>query len=212
MRLIFVRHADSIHAADGILRAKTGCPGLTPLGFRQAKQLAERLRRSGEAAGCVCLMSSPLLRARQTAEVLHESLPRAEFRIADDLCELLPGEAEGLTRAEYRTRYGAFEVSEFPDRPIAPGGESFNGFLARVNGFHQRCAAEFPNGCVVAVAHAGVIVASFLSLFEIPRKRVPGWIDPVHTALTEWEYAGGKWILHRYNDSSHLIAGVKEGS
>ncbi len=48
-----------------------------------------------------------------------------------ELCELHPGECDGLSFAEYERRYPRTSPAN-PDRPLSPGGESVNGFDRRV--------------------------------------------------------------------------------
>jgi phosphohistidine phosphatase len=62
MRLVLVRHAEAAPGDPDELRA------LTPEGHEQARRLGERLRSEGVAPDAV--LSSPLLRARQTADAI----------------------------------------------------------------------------------------------------------------------------------------------
>jgi phosphohistidine phosphatase len=62
MRLVLVRHADAAPGSPDDLRE------LTPEGWEQARRLGEQLRADGIEPGAV--LSSPLIRARQTAEAL----------------------------------------------------------------------------------------------------------------------------------------------
>ena len=50
MRLILVRHAESMHGKIQVVSSQAACPGLNEAGFRQSQRLAERLRASGEAS------------------------------------------------------------------------------------------------------------------------------------------------------------------
>ncbi len=96
MRLILIRHGESEHALHPMIAGKEHCRGLTMQGFNQAHRLAERLRTTGEVSDCQVLLASPVLRARQTAEVLTTQLALGPVQQDDDLCELHPGEADGL--------------------------------------------------------------------------------------------------------------------
>ena len=204
MRLILIRHGDSDHGKDGRILRPADCPGLTPLGFEQVGRLARRLQASREVDDCDLFLSSPYTRARQTAAGLAGVIHRP-IEIEDDLQEQRWGEAEGLTEEEYRQRYGQFNVFAEPDRVIAPGGESWNGFLARVFATMERLAAAHPNETVTACTHGGFIVLSFLALYG-PRLGRRPFLDPRHTALTEWNFDPdhGVWTLVRYNDTAHL--------
>ena len=65
-------------------------------------------------------------------------------------------------------------------------------------------AERYDGRTVVAVSHAGFIVAAVLVLFDIPRPGTGAYLDPVYTGITEWQFSGGVWRLIRYNDAYHL--------
>src|SRR5262249_4496072 len=72
MRLMLIRHGEFEHGVRQLIAGERRCPGLTPYGFTQAQILAGRFRSTGEAQDCQVLLSSPVRRARQTAEVLAD--------------------------------------------------------------------------------------------------------------------------------------------
>jgi phosphohistidine phosphatase len=74
MRLLLVRHADAAAGTPDELRT------LTAEGREQARALGERLRAEGVVADAV--LSSPLLRARETAAALGLGAPEADDRLA----------------------------------------------------------------------------------------------------------------------------------
>jgi phosphohistidine phosphatase len=74
MRLVLVRHAEAAPGTPDELRT------LTPEGHEQAQALGERLRRDGIRPDAV--LSSPLLRARQTAEALGFGEAEPDDRLA----------------------------------------------------------------------------------------------------------------------------------
>ena len=204
-RIVLIRHAESVHAHQGVIADVAGCRGLTAAGFHQAQRLAARVHHTGELADCTALLCSPVLRARQTAEALVRVLPVTSLQADSNLCEVRPGEADGLTWAAYRARYGAFDLLAAPDRPFAPGGESWTQFVRRVQATVQHLAERFAGQTVVAVTHAGFIVVSVLALFDIPRPGTGARIDPGHTSLTAWSRTAGTWRLERFNDAYHLL-------
>lgn len=205
MRLVLIRHGDSLHAQQGRIADIAGCEGLTELGIAQAGALRRRLETTGELRGCAACLTSPVTRARQTAELLALALDGVPTIEEPDLREVLPGAADGLTWAEYAAAYGAFDLVAEPERPFAPQGESWAAFLARVRGLLERLASQYAGQTVLAVTHAGFIVASLLTTFAIPRPGTRARLEPRHTALTAWELApGGAWQLERYNDAWHL--------
>jgi phosphohistidine phosphatase len=74
MRLLIVRHAEAAAGSPDELRP------LTPEGREQARAVGARLRNEGFAADAV--LSSPLLRARETAEALGLGAPEVDDRLA----------------------------------------------------------------------------------------------------------------------------------
>jgi phosphohistidine phosphatase len=87
MRLYLVRHADAAPGEPDELRS------LTPEGRRQAQELAERLQADGVEPDAI--ISSPLLRARETADALAGTTG-AEVHADDRL-------APGATEEDVRT-------------------------------------------------------------------------------------------------------------
>ena len=74
MRVLIVRHAEAASGNPDELRP------LTPKGREHARAVGARLRDDGFAADAV--VSSPLLRARETAEALGLGAPKVDDRLA----------------------------------------------------------------------------------------------------------------------------------
>jgi probable phosphoglycerate mutase len=123
------------------------------------------------------------------------------------LCEVHTGEADGVDWSEYNDRFGTFDMEAEPDRVFAPGGDSWNGFHVRVADTLARLARDHAERTVVAVCHAGVIMASMRLLHGIPDPSTSAHLRPTNTGLTEWEHdpAAGSWILRSYNEADHLL-------
>lgn len=194
MRLLLVRHGESICSVNGIVGGERGCTGLTERGLAQARALRDRLEQEGFVADA--LFASTLPRAHQTATVLAEVLGLEVVRDAD-LCEFVPGSIDGSRWDDWTDR---FDVSEEPDRPLSPGGDSQNTFHARVRRVFERFAASHEGKTVVAACHGGIVWASRQLFLE--RDDVEGPVD--FTSVTEWEHADGRWALERHNDVGHL--------
>ena len=95
MDLYLIRHADAQPLGEGGIRDDAARP-LTPVGHAQCGPLAAALQRCGVRLGVV--VSSPLLRARQTAEGLlrHWSEPAPALELCDALAP--GGKRRKLTR------------------------------------------------------------------------------------------------------------------
>jgi len=208
MRLTLIRHAKSIHSQSGIIAGIKSCPGLSEEGYTQGHRLADHFRTRGDRRSFQALLTSPVLRARQTADILAPALSAGAPLVDPDLVELIPGDADGLPYALYRERYGDFHPEVEPDRPFAPNGESWSGFMDRVSGVLDRLAGQYAGQDVAAVTHAGFIVATFILLFQLPHFGGQGeaksraTINPAHTSITEWQEDHGAWQLLRYNCNS----------
>ena len=206
MRLILVRHGDAHAGFHGPIAGPTGCSGLTALGRAQAVALRDHLAASGRVQADV-LVASVLPRAIETATLIGPGLGLEVLYQDCGLCEVHPGEADGVDWSEYNDRYGSFDMEAEPDRPFAPGGDSWNGFHARVHATLERLAREHADQTVVAVCHAGVIMASMRLLLGICDPATSAHLRPTNTGLTEWERdpSGGSWVLRSYNEATHLL-------
>jgi probable phosphoglycerate mutase len=205
-RIVLVRHGEAICNSLGVVGGIRGCTGLTELGRRQVAALADRLRASGELDGTSALYSSVLPRAIETAELLRPALganvPPAIEQC--DLCELHPGEADAMTWQEVVDNFAVPEWDTDPDAPIAPGGESWSGFVARVGSAVRGLVDRHPGELVVAAVHAGVIEATMIDFLAIPPDTARrGWARIRHASMTEWEWSAARsqWILLRFNDA-----------
>jgi probable phosphoglycerate mutase len=207
MRLILVRHGAAHAGLHGVIAGPTGCSGLTDHGRRQAEALRDHLLQSGGRQVDV-LVASVLPRAIETARIIAPALGFDDFAQDCDLCEVHTGEADGLAWADYPARYGPLDMAAEPDRDFAPGGESWNSFHDRVRRTLDRLARDHADQTVMAVCHAGVIMASVRGIFDIPHPGTGARLQPANTGLTEWEYepALDRWTLHTFNDASHLAA------
>ncbi len=206
-RVVLVRHGEARCNVNGIVGGMIGCSGLTVTGVSQAEALADRLARTGELAGVDALYASTLPRAVETAEILRPALdrwregPPLEIVRQEQLSELHPGEADGLDWTTFAERYGEPDWDAAPGEPLAPGAESWTGFVDRAAAAVGALADAHPGQLVVAACHAGVVEATMLRFLPF------GAGGPVrlrlrteHASMTEWERFEGTWLLRRYND------------
>jgi broad specificity phosphatase PhoE len=139
-RLALVRHGESAWIAEGRFQGQ-GDPPLSELGWQQATAVARRLAAPTAMPSVpvpdrppATIWHSPLLRAAQTAQAIHEARRAdAPLRPLDELMELAQGDWEGLTHDEVRRRWPD-ELAAWRDDPLhhhAPGGESLDQAAAR---------------------------------------------------------------------------------
>jgi len=205
-RIVLVRHGEAICNVNGVVGGVRGCTGLTELGHRQVSALAARLERTGELAGATALYASVLPRAVETAGIIRPVVGGGALDIVQEcaLCELHPGESDGLSWQAVVDRFGVPEWDTDPDTVIAPGGESWTAFVARASLAVRSLASRHPGGLVVAAVHAGVIESTMVSFLEIPAAvSRRGWTRIVHASMTEWEWipTESRWVLVRFNDA-----------
>ena len=201
-RLVLVRHGEAQCNVDRVVGGPKGCTGLSKLGVRQAEALRDRLAVTGELADATALYSSVLPRALETAEIIAPAVGDLDVVEDCDLCELHPGECDGLRWDEFEERYGSPDGD--PHRPLSPGGESLAVFLERIDKVLQRLVAEHQGETVVVSCHGGVVFGSLIRLLQLPMAGRPVSFEPTNTGVTEWLRVDSRWRLVRYNDAAHL--------
>jgi broad specificity phosphatase PhoE len=141
--LYVVRHAEP--AVTGVLLGQCD-PPLSENGRRQAGELLRDVRLAR-------VYSSPLRRARETAELLARG---AGVEVVEGLREITYGAWDGLTWAEIEARDGELARRKIADWSAVtpPGGEPWDEFLARVTRVFERIQRR-PRPAAI-VAHAAV--------------------------------------------------------
>jgi len=150
-RLFLIRHGRSVWNATGRIQ---GCadPPLDVVGREQARRLAERLRQGT----LVALYTSPLQRARETADIIGQALG----------VEVVPDER--LKEYDVGERWA--EASESLEIP----GEEGNGlFRERVVTAFDEIVARHEEGPAGVVAHGGVLGIYLNHLIGLP-----AWLSP----------------------------------
>ena len=199
-RLILIRHAQSEHHVRGLTGGWTDTP-LTPLGRAQARALAGHCGRALAAERDLCLCSSDLRRAAETAAYLAAALGVA-CRPEPALRELDNGAAAGLTRDE-AGRLERPRTEPTLDWVPYPGAESWRAMTARVFAGLARLDRACPATAVV-VTHgdAGVAVIQWwLRLGARCRRGISFELDPA--SVTELAVNGWRErTIVRLNDTS----------
>jgi broad specificity phosphatase PhoE len=149
-RLILIRHAESEGNRDRCFTPHPEIP-LTDRGRDQAREAAARI---GHRFAPSRIVSSPFLRARQTAEILASTL-RLEVEVADDLRERSYGELAGSPYATPRPGYDP--ASYWTWRP--PGGETLDEVARRAGAVLDRLVTAAPDDELIVVSHGAVMMA-----------------------------------------------------
>jgi broad specificity phosphatase PhoE len=152
--LWLARHGETAENAEGRILGRRA-PPLSPAGVAQAERLAGRLRD----VGIVAVWTSPLRRARQTAEVVARVLG-VEPVVVGELVESDRGDWEGRRVAELADESPDLHAAFIAGEPSFrfPGGES----LAEQRARTRSALAAVRAGPLPAlvVAHAGTIRAA----------------------------------------------------
>jgi probable phosphoglycerate mutase len=159
VKILFVRHGESQANLDRVFANRaTFAADLTAAGIAQAQALA----RSLENAAVTHVYTSPLPRARQTAEIVATALA-VPCAVDDALREYDVGDYEGAPyggergwRCErYERVEAAWQEGDLDARH--PGGESLADLRDRFLPFLDRLAARHDaSEVVVAVGHGGL--------------------------------------------------------
>lgn len=160
--VILIRHAT--HDRVGAVLCGR-MPGVTlgEEGRREAKSLADRFR--GEQIAAV--MTSPLERARETAQIIADRIGIA-VEIDEALNEIDFGDWTGqaFDALDPDPHWRLWNSSRGTTRP--PGGEPMSAVQARIVHRIERLRAEHPDGEVILVGHCDVIKAALAHHLGLP--------------------------------------------
>lgn len=182
-----VRHGETDWNAAGRLQGKTDIP-LNDTGIGQAKEAAAHLKNSEWDV----IITSPLKRARRTAEIIGAKVKVPIVDMAD-FQERGYGQAEGLLAEE--------RLEAFPDK-VYPGAETIGELKSRVMNGINEINREYNGKKILLVAHGGVInaILSELSMGEIGT----GKTKLINTCLSNIDFMEEKWNIRDYNQVGHL--------
>ena len=188
-RLVLVRHGQSTWNAEGRWQGQAD-PPLSPLGEEQAAEAARGLA----GAGVTRVVTSDLVRARRTGEIVAEALGLGPIGIDADLGEYDVGEWSGLTKPQIEERWPGQQKAWFQGRlGTTPGGEGRTRFKRRVLAAMDRLAAGLDGDggggdgggdVVLVVSHGGVIrtIERSLGASPVPIANLSGrWFEVADT-------------------------------
>lgn len=191
--IILLRHGATEYNAQGRLQGSLDVP-IGDLGRAQAKAAADALVAQYGAPDL--LLTSPLARASQTADVLGEA---AGVNVVADarLTQRSYGEWEGLTWDEVRSRWPLeYERRMAGLDPRIQGWDASAAVGARVAAALDEACEEHER--VVAVSHGSAIMLGTLALLGLDAySPVLGRLDHGRWNVLR-RRATGEWSLERY--------------
>ena len=198
---VFLRHGESIGNAESRWQGQSDY-ALTERGRAQARALAERWK--SEAAKFDLIVSSPLVRAKETAEIIASALG-AKIELDPLLLERNIGEMEGLTMEEVRKIPQPPYIT--PYDPIGGEGEGdWALFLRAGQALHDLVLR--PPGSYLIVSHGGLLNQLMNAIIGIAPHVDPSGVRFrfENTAFARVIYLPyqHRWVIDTVNDRAHL--------
>lgn len=206
--MYLIRHCETGGNAGGRFQGRLDTD-ISEAGKRQLEQL----RRRFETVPLDAVYSSPLRRARRTAEAVkgEKAIP---LYIEDRLIEIDGGDWEDGPWEEFPRKFPR-ESRDWvyaPGRFVAPRGEAMAAVYARVSAALREIAAHNPQGCVAVVSHGCAVrnALCFAKGLPLDRLQEVGWCDNTGVCALRWDVTDGGVAVVREvayeNDVSHLDA------
>ena len=195
--LWFLRHGQSVGNQQGIRQGQRDYP-LTDHGRHQIQQLAKRWQSSDQDFNQI--ISSPLTRARQSAEIIAQALAIG-LEFDDNWKERHSGQAEGKQLVSGR-KDDASRHHAPAHAPSFPQGESRLDLHIRACSGLQKIMDQ-PPGRYLIVAHGGVMNAALhaiLGLSPSGQGPLPRFIiDNGAFSVADYDPARGHWSIVVHN-------------
>lgn len=154
--VLIIRHAE-VHNPRDILYGRLPRFRLSSRGREQANQTARFLA----ARPLNAVYTSPLLRARQTADILTTYHPDVRPRTSSALLEVLTS-YQGSPNSILKPGFSFFEPR------LHPSDETIEDVWRRMLSFVQTAVRRHPGGMVVGVSHADPISILRIGLLGLP--------------------------------------------
>ena len=197
MTLVLVRHGRTAANASGLLLGRAD-PPLDDTGQRQADALAGCL----EAADVTAVVTSPLERARATADAIA-ARHGAEVRVDDRWIELDYGALDGALPGDVAADVWQAWRADPAYRP--PGGESLADLGRRVREACGGLASGAAEGTVVVVSHVSPVKAAVAWALRVGDEIA--WrmhLDVASITRIRTTAAGEAAALLSFNEIAHL--------
>ncbi|GAA1508254.1 bifunctional RNase H/acid phosphatase [Sphaerisporangium rubeum] len=198
---LLLRHGETPFSVDRRFSG-TGDPELTPTGQAQAEAAATRLSAPPYAIDVI--VSSPLRRARATAEAVA-ARTGAPILVEEPLREVDFGDWEGHTFTEIQRHWPGELKSWLADPAVPPpGGESFAEATERVSAARDRLLLDHNGKTILIVSHVTPIkILLRLALLAPPEALYRMHLDVASLSAVD-HFPDGPDLVTKLNDTSHL--------
>jgi len=184
MKICVVRHGETDWNKIGRIQGREDIP-LNETGKKQSREIASYLRETTWSA----VITSPLSRAKQTAQIIAEALQLPVFE-DEDLVERDYGNISGLTAAEREEKNLDFNNA---------GAEEWNEVQKRVFGALLKHAEKHTGENIIIVSHGAAINSVLTTLSN--REFGTGITKLKNACINMLEYENGKLNIVFYNKS-----------
>ena len=200
MRLLLIRHAESIGNAENLFQGQRDYP-LSARGVAQAQRLAVRLKDRHLDH----IYASPLSRADHTAQVVAAAKGMRVTPLPD-VMEYDFGHVSGMSWEEIQAQHPDLAAAQRSSgRRYAPwpGEEGREAFQARVCSAIWALESGHAQETVAVFSHGGVIAVFCQTLLALSHEhRPPFMVD--NASIFEVELRDGNGVLWSANDTCHL--------
>jgi len=202
-RIFLVRHGQTSWNKEEVFRGTLDIP-LNDFGKKQALEVGKKLKSL--SPDDPLLISSPLGRARETAEIAGESVSSKQIRIEPAFIDINFGEWQGKAKTEIEKSFPALYEKWLtePADMVFPGGESLEKTAARAEETIYRLARECQDHDLIIVSHR--VVNKVLLCCLLGAGLNSFWKIKQDTAcLNILEYDGRSFIVSALNMTCHLL-------
>jgi broad specificity phosphatase PhoE len=198
---VFLRHGESVGNAEARWQGQSDYM-LTERGRVQARLLADRWKSEGVKFDLT--IASPLVRAKETAEIIASALD-TELELEPLLMERHVGEMEGLTAEEVRKKPQPSYVTPY-DSVGGEGEGDWALFLRAGQALHA--LLRRPPGSYLIVSHGGLLNQLLNAIVGIAPHVDPSGVrfrfDNTAFARVFYFPHQHRWAFDALNDHSHL--------
>lgn len=183
MKILLIRHGETDWNLEGRFQGREDIP-LNATGIRQAELCGKVLKDESFRA----VITSPLSRAKMTAEIIAEQVSVSDIIVEEDFIERDFRKLSGLTPKEREAFYASGELDD---------KEPFDKLCERMMNSIKKYAVCYYNENIIIVSH-GASINAVLSVLSNAYTGT-GKIRLKNTCINIIDYDGGKLHLGEYN-------------